>query len=425
MGKYTIHDNLLIEKEIGTRINTIVDTLNEGIPNITSIILTGGFGRGEGSVKITGEHIVPLRDFDFVLIFKKNIPWNCIRNTKDILDDESNSKSGYKYDQKFSIDISATTLERINLFPDISTYDLKAGQVVYGDDIRSKIKWAEKDIPLRSGARLLFQKLTALIGTFSLEYLSDKKIPQSKVDTFVHEISKVYIEIGGALCIFAKQYNPYCLNRVDIIKKIYKNSFPDLYKIIPDLPQKIELSTKYKLDPNSNSINCIPIDYWFEARDDIGEVIKYYFNNDLGLSFNNWLEFTKQLEQKLRRNYYAPLIKNYLSVKKYPNNKFLIEALNLAYNFKDNVNFTSSTVMNSEISLSFPKNILSSPCIQLFSVCPLILFSLNKDGTINKRYIDEALIRLNFVKLKKKDFKEQWDEMRFKSLKLIDLISII
>ena len=159
MGKFTIHNNLLIEKEIGTRINTIVDTLNEEIPNITSIILTGGFGRGEGSVKITGEHIVPLRDFDFVLIFKKTIPWNCIRNAKDILDNELNSKSDYKYNQKFSIDISATTLDRINLFPDISTYDLKVGQIVYGDDIRLKIKWTEKDIPLRSGARLLFQKL--------------------------------------------------------------------------------------------------------------------------------------------------------------------------------------------------------------------------------------------------------------------------
>lgn len=419
MGKYTIHDDPLIDQEIEKRINEIVDILIKNIPNIYSIVLTGGFGKGEGSVISSNGLVTPLRDFDFIIVFKKNVPSGDINNVKRQLQNNPSTSDSYNYNQEFSIDISATTLERINLFPDIMTYDFKNSKIVYGVDVRPKIRWSAKDIPLRSGARLLFQKSTALIGVFSTNYLIQKEVPQTKVNIFMRETSKVYVEIGGALCILAGQYDSYCSKRVNILKKIYKKKFPELYEIIPDLINKIEVSTNYKLDPANNSINRDPFLYWFETRNDLGEVMKYYFDKYIRISFNDWMEFAALLEKQLMREYYVSVIKNYIITKHYPKNKLLIKLLNIAFNIKENIAYSKLELKNHNFSLSLSKGI-SAPSIKLFSVCPLILFSIDEEGRINNKYVDEVLKRLHFVKIGKKTFKNQWEEARLKCLKLID-----
>ena len=184
MGIYTIHNDPLIDQQIESRLNKIVDILVKNLPNVQSIILTGGFGKGEGSVRISNGRVTPLRDFDLVVVFKKSIPRREVTKVQRMLSCESNAIENYKYNQEFCLDISATTLDNINLFPDAITYDFKASKVIYGIDLRSKIKWDSKEIPLRSGARLLFNKSTALLGSFSLNYLTGR-IEKTKVDVFL------------------------------------------------------------------------------------------------------------------------------------------------------------------------------------------------------------------------------------------------
>ena len=51
----------------------IIETIKKNIPptNLRSIILSGGFGRGEGSVIVEGEKVTPLKDYDILVILKK------------------------------------------------------------------------------------------------------------------------------------------------------------------------------------------------------------------------------------------------------------------------------------------------------------------------------------------------------------------
>jgi hypothetical protein len=420
MGTYTIHNDPRVDQQIESRVNEVVGILTRNLPEVESIILTGGFGKGEGSVKISDATITPLRDFDFVVVFKRVIPSDKVRKVKELLSCPSNATNSYKYNQEFCLDLSVTTLERINLFPDVMTYDFKQSKVVYGKDVRSKIKWDTRDIPLRSGARLLFQKSIALIGALSPDYLTGR-VSQSNLDVFMRETSKVYVEISGALCVLAGKYNSYCLRRVCILREIYEEHFPDLYKIAPDLVGKMEASAKYKVDPVNNPINQDPIDYWFTARDDLCNVITDYFREYLRFSAIDLIEFAALLEKNMMKEYYLPLIDNYLFAKKLPRSKFLLRQLNAAYNIKQNFDYSISALRDHRLSLSLTQGI-SAPCIKLFSACLLVMFSIERDGTINRENLDEALKRLSFVKLADCAFEELWEEARLKCLKLVDLL---
>lgn len=61
---YTVHEDPAIRTRIDRDMDRIVRTVQTGDPQLKALVLTGGFGRGEGTV-INGE---PQNDYDFVAI---------------------------------------------------------------------------------------------------------------------------------------------------------------------------------------------------------------------------------------------------------------------------------------------------------------------------------------------------------------------
>ena len=59
--------------QIQKYLQVIVDTIVSQIPQTQSIILAGGFGRGEGSVIIKNKQAIPLNDFDIYIITNQAI----------------------------------------------------------------------------------------------------------------------------------------------------------------------------------------------------------------------------------------------------------------------------------------------------------------------------------------------------------------
>jgi len=320
-------------------------------------------------------------------------------------------------------EIKATTLQRINSFPDIFTYDLKKCKVIYGEDLRSKIKWNLKDLPLRTNARALFQKAIALIGVFHSEYLNGE-IPLPLRDSFLRETSRAYIEICVGLCLLAKQYDSSCIRRLEILREIYRREFSDLYEKIPDLVEKVDASTRYKLDPANNRISVNLLDYWFETRDDLGEVIRYYYSKYLNLSFENWVQFATALEMNLTKKYYLPVIDAFLRNKNLPANYFILNLSNLLFNIKENLDYSRLALRDRHLSIPLLCGI-SSPAIKVFSITPMVLFFINRDGSINSQYIDMVLRKLKFVKLNKKKHKNVWEEVRSKFLEVVFSVNMI
>ena len=426
VGKYTIHEDLRVDEYIDRYLERVVEALLESVSGIRSIILAGSFGKGEGSVLVNGETVKPLRDFDLCVVFREKVPpRDLIKNIRKRMQDRFGSIKVHDYYLMGDLiaEIGATTLENINSFPDIGTYDLKKCKVIYGEDIRSEIKWDLKDLPLRTNARALFQKAIALVGAFRSEYLNGE-IPSHLKDSFLRETSRAYIEICVGLCLLAKRYDSSCIRRFEIVREIYRKEFLGLYERVPDLVSKIEASTKYKLDPATNRMNVNLLDYWFETRDDLGEAIKYYCNKYLGIPFENWMQFATSLETSLTKEYYLPVINAFLKNRNLPTDFFFLRFFNLLFNIKENVEYSRLAISNQRLSIPLFCGI-ASPAIKVFSTAPLILFSINRGGSIKSEYVDTALRKLRFVKLEKKKHENIWEEGRSKFLKAVFSVNMI
>jgi predicted nucleotidyltransferase len=426
MGKYTILRDPRVDKYIDLYLERVVEALLAKMQGIRSIILGGSYGKGEGSVLVDGKSVKPLRDFDIWVIFGE-------RRSRDPfvekIERELRERFATASDQDYYLtgdlipEIHATTLESINSLPDITTYDLKKCRLLYGEDIRPKVKWDLKDLPLRTNARALFQKAIAMIGAFHSEYLKNE-IPAGLRASFLRETSRAYIEICTGLCLLAHRYDTSSIRRMEIVREIYKKQFHDLYEKIPDLVDKIETSTKHRIDPANNVICADPLDYWFETRKDLGEAIKYYFSKYLSLRFENWIQFSASLEKSLTREYYLPVIKAFLENRNLPSRRLLVGCLNLLFNIKVNLDYSRAAATAGRFSMPL-LNGVSSPAIRVFSTAPLILFAFTHSGRTNFEYVEIALKKLSFVKTDERRDVNGWDEARLKFLRLVFSVNLI
>ena len=70
MGSYTVRDEPTIDTAVRSQLDRVVERfVAAGGPKVRAILITGGFGRGEGSVVVdpeTGPR--PLNDYDMVVI---------------------------------------------------------------------------------------------------------------------------------------------------------------------------------------------------------------------------------------------------------------------------------------------------------------------------------------------------------------------
>jgi hypothetical protein len=391
MGKYTIHGGE-IDKIIEKQLQTIVSEIISNLPGIASILLIGGFGRGEGSIKRVNNLIYPLKDFDFLLIFDKKVPFELVKIVQIALRQKlsnQNSLDPYPY-RSFTVDLDATTLENLNLLPDIMVYEAKvASQVLYGEDIRHKIMISKEDIPLRSGARILFQKGISLIGQFSTKYLYEQ-IPEGKIEMFVYECAKVFVELGTSLSILGGLYEPSYARRASLLSKWYKKLFPDLYEKIPDLGQKIAYYTEFKLNPDIIKIREDPISLWFTAREYLIETLKYYMAKYLNVDqLDDYHKFCYQLREYLKREYYRPLIAHNLYIKlKIPPTNAILSLLNLTFQLYGNFCYIRNVTRDNKYRVSLQTIDFCCPTLNFFYATLLMLRSINENGSIDVKNLN-------------------------------------
>lgn len=388
MGKYTIY-GADVDKAIDQLLGHIVDRIVEDLPEVESVLLVGGFGRGEGSVRFDGGSVKPVKDFDFSLIFNKKIPYDRVKIARERIRKELNSDYSlsdlYPY-RAFTVDFNATTVNRMNLVPDIMVYEAKvASHLIFGGDSRERIHIDKKDVPLRSGARILFQKGISLIGQMSGSYLVKGAIPEDNREMFIYECMKVYVEIGTALSILGNIYEPSYRERSLLLEKTYKDKFRELYEQQPDLGNKIVHYTQFKLAPDFSVIKE-PLRLWFEAREALFETLKYYMGNYLEVLESGWPEFCEKVKAELRRKHHISLIRHNLRMRWGLNaGENTLKVLNQLFQFYDNVCYIKSIARSSNYQISVKSlDWFTSPYISFFYSTLLILHSLKRDGSFHE-----------------------------------------
>lgn len=382
MGKYTIYDDDLIDLEIDKKLKIIVDCIvNYLKDNVQSILLTGGYGRGEGSVIIKNNEVYLLKDFDIAVICKE-IPHDTIISL--ILEEIykklgliNPAKSLFKY-STFALDIRYLAINNIN-FPDIWFYDLKNSMLLYGRNIKEYITYDSSDIPLSSGLRLLFEKITGLLGNFEYRMLYND-IDKDAEMRLIYECMKTYVEIATSLCILNKVYIPSYIRRIDMIKILSsEGKLDEIVRYIPDLIDKIELATRFKLRPDFN-VTKDTLELFFMTSNDLALVLKYYIKCYIGLEINEWLEIDR-ISKQLAKIYYKPMIAA-LAKNKNPIYIRFVDVLNTLYQIYTNVKYIHILYEKySKIYLRPLVNSVVSPSLKFFPAGLLILLSLNRDGS--------------------------------------------
>ena len=355
--------------------------------NPESLILFGGFGRGEGSFEIKNKKIIPLNDYDMYVVTKKKISDEKLEEVGKKASNAigkgggefvENYKNIYDREKYFHVDLrwldynNLKNLRRIN-----RTYELKYGStIIYGEDVRKKIP--DIKIPLSESFRYLINPFCHLLLVMDKRRLNGEFRKDEKF-YMQHHIVKSYLAIASSLIISEGKFEADYTSTVKEFNRLYKTKFP---KLVKKVNEALKLKTlSYKPVSNLN-------ERWFQARDDLYFVLAYLAKKHLKIESKNVKELTEKIYQKLPYVFFTPYLPLPRSLAKiaFPSQYFL----NILY-FK--------RTKKLKVLLNW-----RDAGLRIFISAILLLYSID-----NKELIDEAYKNIKiFSNVKTKN----WEDLR-------------
>lgn len=237
--KYTASNNASVEEKIDDDIASIRAAVIKERKRwgIISLILYGGFARGEGSVEFEGDTIRPLNDYDFLAVSSSPCP--SYLSFRRFIRELSSRTSDYK------IDIAIRPLWFMKRVPPtIFYYELKkGGRVLWGEDVLSLMPEIDPcSIPLKDGLSTIFNRLMSLLEAYAIE---DRKI-------IIYQCNKAILTWVEMLLLLNSNYHWSYRERLSIFKSIFTKAFPELARDCPELLPLVERATNFKLLPDYN-----------------------------------------------------------------------------------------------------------------------------------------------------------------------------
>ncbi|MBS3171236.1 hypothetical protein J4449_01345 [Candidatus Woesearchaeota archaeon] len=397
MNKYTAL-GIEVDKEVQKQLDIVAEEINKEIKNVKSMIVYGGFGRGEGSVKKTNNKYYPANDFDVYVITEKKVDGELLDNIARNVAKRLGSKGiefnkfdkNWSFEDNFYLDLKCLTLDELKkLVPMIRYYELRnSSNIFYGEEVRNLIPdYKLNDIPLGEGFRVLLNRMTHLIEYFSTE----GKYNDAVLSFFC---AKAYIDSCTALLLLNKKYSPFYKKRMEEFYECYENDFPDLYKKLPDLHEKVKKYTLWKLNYNGLPEKDV-IKFWMQTRKDFLEVVKYFMSEFTNKEIKNIGDLSDAIIN-LGKEHYLPYSRHFLK------NSFNINSRALAFITSKLIPFRFKQLYFSRLLKEkkiYPRILINkrSPDVVIFGAAPHILFGLNEDLTLDKENFMNGLKTLRKV----------------------------
>ena len=387
MGKYTAYGEKVDEYIKKNYLDKIVASFVKDC-NPISIILFGGFGKGEGSIQAINGKPVPFNDFDFYIVTEKKLSDENLNNismnaAKEIgmggLEVAYFPGEGYDSNKFFHVDARCIPVSELGKLMKMQRYyELKYGsQIIYGDaNVLDKIREIKpNEIPVSDGLRNLFNKLHTMLLGLQENYGEEQK----KIRIFWSY--KCYMSICEALLILDKKFAPTSKEKSKIFSEIYKNNFPELYIKIPNLAEKVKKATEFKLKPDFK-VNHEQL--WNVALKDLIEVFEYYVKKISGTS-----DISTAMKKKLPYTYFKPYLKEKIGFNFFP------------AQYRLNIGYFNILKKHDKPNFS---PLFTWKDVGLRMILP-IYFLLKYKTTENNYYLDKAHEELkNFISVDKKDF---------------------
>lgn len=390
MGKYTVYEDAWIDAAIQRHIDLAVAELKT-IKGLRSILLVGGFGRAEGSVKILDGKMEPLNDYDLYIVVDNRVP----DKTMEALNKRIEQKAGTPgfslvehSDKAFYFDIRQLKFSEISrLLPFIKYYEMKhASYIVYGEDVRPLIPdYKSTDLPLSEGLRFVFNRMSSITMWTPVKHLCQLHVEQWEKDVLLYDISKAYLAMATALTQLAGVYQPTYRGCLESLRTVYQEKFAPLEQRCPGLLARIEYYTQLKLRPEYGRIR----DYaerWFEARDHLLKVAEFFLKEAFGI------EKIDEFWPAICSHYFKP----YLQAAFYSKFKIrpprvmleLIDGLSQAY-----LTFTWVARISKYRQVFYPQALkgLKDPGMRIFAALPFLMRAITPSGDIDEENLQQSI----------------------------------
>ena len=291
---YTVHCDADINRKINDDLKIIVERVTELLgEHIHSILLYGGFGRGEGSIKIENIGISIVNDYDISVVLNESNRFKymtlykkynkLLQNLAEKLADDLQIKQ---------IDLGLKTISYFKgtTPPKIVDYELRNGyQLLYGkeDPCQRLPCFKSEDIPLSEGTRLFRNRGGGLI--IAAKYFTDySKVHFEKKENFIIETNKALIAIGDSILLLKKKYHYLYSKRRELIKHIDISDIPSSEKIKAEYLKAVS----QKLRPDFKQYDDIDLKkWWFESQRLFEEFFLYFESLRLDTQIKDWLQY--------------------------------------------------------------------------------------------------------------------------------------
>jgi len=371
---FTIHHDSRIDSAILRHLQLIVEKILKYYPKVDSIILTGGFGRGEGSVLLSEGNVIPISDYDICVVS------DCRVNKADFEKMLEEIKQGICVTQSLSIDLDVVTKGLLRqLFPDISSYELKAAsKLLYGEDLRHLIPITESEVSASSGVITLCIRAITM-SRVAARLHSGRLTTEEKIRA-VYECSRAFTEIATALSLLEEFYRPSYSERALLFNECFMK-MKVVSQSVPKLSYKVREYTDIKLW--SKLDEKTPIEAFSDVLMYLKPVFLYFMSKYLQVDLRDgdWRRNAQAMYKGLRRLFLQSYITPFLKKRHLPS---LLEGpLNLAFQLLNNIKFVKDLYETRKIV--YLKPLLSSclPLVKTFISASLIFYSLDDSMRIN------------------------------------------
>ena len=392
-----MHADVQIQKVVDDQLKAITAEIVRNVPYVDSIVLSGGFGRGEGSVRMNQSGgYVPLNDFDLYVFTRGSLDQATYsKMLREIY--RSLAEAGFRGRDLDAFHIDVQVIERrsiARLNNDMSTYGLKtSSRVVWGKDIRNQIPIDLKDIPYTSvELNAPFHSALGLILNFELGFINAGPW-KDHLARFNYECYKAYIAISTALGMLHRSLEFSHLKRANMIHDNYSRWFPDLADKLPSLHNDIVYYTHLKLNSISFDEERNPVQLWFKCKSDLTTVLQYVICRELNeracfeAKFSDYIYRRKESISSL---YYFPYLRYMFERRHLPSGRIVLSAVMpfaaLAMNFE----YWRSHVMQASAGSGRLVFSSMSPTVRIFVSSALLLSSVGADGTIDRESAENA-----------------------------------
>lgn len=394
MGKYTILEDPSIDNKIDEILNLLVNQI-VGVFQPESVILSGSFGRGEGTVLCQNGDVNIISDFEIGVISRKYYKrFLCSKISQKI-----SRKLNIGLTLNFYLPSRFTKNKVANLsgrmqYLTIDQYELRyCSKLLYGKDYINEMKnYSPENIPIWEGLRLIFNRIAELLEYFppgedkSKEYLLKKWI------------YKTILACSDALLISLGKHHFLCTVRLRNFIYAYTGHFEKLFNdLVPEFPDLVKKATSFRLKPYISGGEDLS-KLWFQTTGICDIVLSYLAGKEMKFKYSDYLDFQQKYlaHPNLKKKYFrgltgVPLYQNILSL------------VRMGQRLKGNK------------VRRLPCLFLGVPLVHLlYSTITLLYFALQPGDEFNSEYLEKA--QHNLERLTRSHFssklKASWFEAR-------------